>query len=341
MVTKETVRSRLKPQRKLMVANTGVVSPMVRMEGYFVDIFLTLGAMRQPSNATEGLQIINSMIKGTVIETDIYKKGQLGLPMRVERHDIVGIVHRAWLKSFANIETNKQAVADRGWNPLTRNLLDHPELKNTKNRSAIQEAYSQCLLTGVLPMEKENINLEEGASKTFFDKIVDNELRQRARNKALTDRKEEIRLRAVDTYNNATKITAGVVFKGHGCILDQDVTKRVQEVHKMRQEKEEARAAKRIRLEDDMKKKVEKTRSKAEEKWSTEDYKVMVSWYKRPGDSKMPTTKAKLKARYELTSTRREDERNRLKPGEQPAIDDDFAADDESVAAAAAAATAV
>jgi len=147
---------------------------------------------------------------------------------------------------------------------------------------------------------------------------------------------EEIRLRAVDTYNNATKITAGVVFKGHGCILDQDVTKRVHEVHKMRQEKEEARAAKRIRLEDDMKKKVEKTRSKAEEKWSTEDYKVMVSWYKRPGDSKMPTTKAKLKARYELTSTRREDERNRLKPGEQPAIDDDFAADDESVAAAAA-----
>jgi len=46
----------------------------------------------------------------------IYKKGQLGLPMRVERHDIVGLVHRAWLKSFTNIETNKQAVADRGWN---------------------------------------------------------------------------------------------------------------------------------------------------------------------------------------------------------------------------------
>jgi len=81
MVTKETVRSRLKPQRKLMVANTGVVSPMVRMEGYFVDIFLTLGAMRQPSNATEGLQIINSMIKGTVTETEVleWKKKHLKL----------------------------------------------------------------------------------------------------------------------------------------------------------------------------------------------------------------------------------------------------------------------
>jgi len=44
MVTKETVRSRLKPQRKLMVANTGAVSPMVRMEGYFVDIFFDSGS---------------------------------------------------------------------------------------------------------------------------------------------------------------------------------------------------------------------------------------------------------------------------------------------------------
>jgi len=81
MITKKTVCSRLTPSRKLMVANTGLVSPMIRMEGYFVDIFLTLGAMRQPSNATEGLQIINSMIKGTVTETEVleWKKKHLKL----------------------------------------------------------------------------------------------------------------------------------------------------------------------------------------------------------------------------------------------------------------------
>ena len=66
LITKETVRSRLKPQRKLMVTNTGVVSPMIQMEGFFVHIFLPLGAMRQPLNATEGLQVINSMTKVTV-----------------------------------------------------------------------------------------------------------------------------------------------------------------------------------------------------------------------------------------------------------------------------------
>jgi hypothetical protein len=93
------------------------------------------------------------------------------------------------LKSFANVEKNKQASADRGWNPLPRNLLDHPELRNAKKKKAIDEAYSLCLLTGMLPTEPENINLEEGATKTFFDKIIDHEVHKRARNKALSERK--------------------------------------------------------------------------------------------------------------------------------------------------------
>jgi hypothetical protein len=51
----------------------------------------------------------------------------------------------------------------------------------------------------------------------------------------------------------------------------------------------------------------------------------MVSWFKRPGDSKIPTTKAKLKARYELTCNRREDDRSRLKVGEEPVLDEEGA----------------
>ena len=182
--------------------------------------------------------------------------------MRIEKQDIVGIVHRAWMKSFANVITNKQAIADRGWNPLTYVLLDHPELKNSKNNSAIEEAYSQCLLNGVLPIERENLNFEDGASKTFLDKIVDFEVRKRARETALTERKEQLRLQAVNNFKTATKITAGIVFKGHGCILDKDVTRRVQEVHKLRLEKEEARVVKRRKREDEDQKNVDKVRSK-------------------------------------------------------------------------------
>jgi hypothetical protein len=130
----------------------------------------------------------------------------------------------------------------------------------------------------------------------------------------------------VENFNTATKITAGVVFKGHGCILDGDVTRRVQELHQMKLDKEEARVVKKRKKDDEDKKNVEKVRAKGgPDRWSTSDFKIMVSWFKRPGDSKIPTTKAKLKARYELTCNRREDDRSRLKVGEEPVLDEEGA----------------
>ncbi len=44
----------------------------------------------------------------------------------------------------------------------------------------------------------------------------------------------------------------------------------------------------------------------------------MVSWFKRPGDSKMPQRKEELMQRYLLTSNHSEQEWNRLKEGKQP-----------------------
>jgi hypothetical protein len=44
-------------------------------------------------------------------------------------------------------------------------------------------------------------------------------------------------------------------------------------------------------------------------------------WFKCPGDSKIPKSKAKLIERYELTCNRCENERNRLKQGENPVVD--------------------
>ena len=43
---------------------------------------------------------------------------------------------------------------------------------------------------------------------------------------------------------------------------------------------------------------------------------------KRPGDSKLPQRKEDLLRRYRLTCSRSEQERNRFKEGEQPAIED-------------------
>jgi len=41
-------------------------------------------------------------------------------------------VNLAWQKSFARVAYNKEAFAARGWGPLRRNLLDHPEILATK-----------------------------------------------------------------------------------------------------------------------------------------------------------------------------------------------------------------
>jgi len=48
----------------------------------------------------------------------------------------------------------------------------------------------------------------------------------------------------------------------------------------------------------------------------------MVSWFKRPGDSKLPQRKDQLMQQYLRTCNRSEQERNWLKEGEEPVIDD-------------------
>ena len=55
--------------------------------------------------------------------------------------------------------------------------------------------------------------------------------------------------------------------------------------------------------------------------WDIKDLKIMVSWFKCIGDSKMPTTKDKLITRYEQTNNHIENIRTYLKPGEEAVVD--------------------
>jgi hypothetical protein len=56
------------------------------------------------------------------------------LPATLEHSDIVCIVHVAYMKSFALVDTNKRAIAAHGWGPLNYIMLDHPELQDTKDK---------------------------------------------------------------------------------------------------------------------------------------------------------------------------------------------------------------
>jgi hypothetical protein len=54
------------------------------------------------------------------------KKGDLGLPLTIEKYVIMTLMNWAWNKSFARVESNKKAIYDRGWSPRNRALLDYP-----------------------------------------------------------------------------------------------------------------------------------------------------------------------------------------------------------------------
>ena len=56
--------------------------------------------------------------------------------LNIKRSDImIPIINSAWSKTFANVENNVEAIWDRGWGPLTRKFLQHPEMLSSKKES--------------------------------------------------------------------------------------------------------------------------------------------------------------------------------------------------------------
>jgi hypothetical protein len=71
--------------------------------------------------------------------------------------------------------------------------------------------------------------------------------------------------------------------------------------------------------------KVEAIRAKGllPSQWDQKDLGTMVSWFKRPEDKALPSTKEQLLRRYYRTCSHCERERSRLKEGENSVLDDD------------------
>ena len=45
--------------------------------------------------------------------------------------DIIPIINKGWVNSFAEVEPNKKAIAELGCFPYNRNLLIHKQLRDT------------------------------------------------------------------------------------------------------------------------------------------------------------------------------------------------------------------
>jgi hypothetical protein len=70
-IRKETVRTRCKEGRKLLLASLGPLPCILELEPFFVETFMKLAAMRQPVTPTESLQFINATVKSAGLEKKV------------------------------------------------------------------------------------------------------------------------------------------------------------------------------------------------------------------------------------------------------------------------------
>jgi hypothetical protein len=238
------------------------------------------------------------------------RKEKCRLEFAVEKGDVVYLVHQAWLESFACVKSNKKAIADRGWNPLTYNCLLHPEILATKyqhNTAASNIKQSANSPTNIEITE--NLNLSQGLAGILMDIIVETRMRDDARNGVnLEEIRRKQRQTALDAIDAGKRITAGLLAASGSHGLGTDVFKKVEDREMERAEQECEKVQKKIREFRTLQDKVSEIRAldKPYEQMNVSELRTMVLWYKRPTDSAAPPNRQSLLTRLRDTCARDE-----------------------------------
>ena len=97
------------------------------------------------------------------------------IPLQLTNEDIIPLLNKAWYPSFANLRTNRKAIAERGWCPLNMNLLLHKEIAVQNNNLVSEETNKTTInqehdeMVNNLPMQ---LNMEEGYSGICFQRLM-------------------------------------------------------------------------------------------------------------------------------------------------------------------------
>jgi hypothetical protein len=135
---------------------------------------------------------------------------------RIETYEITLFVQSAWDNSFARVEYNHKAITARGWCPLTRNLLDHPEILASEEQAPREDNSGQESLTigGTL-------NFSNGLAHSCITDIIQNIDLENVREQIRTSQEEG--RQALATLTEAKWLSAGVLFKSGQTWLGPEV----------------------------------------------------------------------------------------------------------------------
>jgi hypothetical protein len=87
-----------------------------------------------------------------------------------------------WADSFTIVENNKNACADRGWNPLNYALMENEDLKEgarTEVECSVLHAAIFAFNYGTALVDPATLNMEEEFSETIVNRMVDTALKKR------------------------------------------------------------------------------------------------------------------------------------------------------------------
>ena len=198
-------------------------------------------------------------------------------------------------KSFARVDYNRKAIAVRGWYPLTRNLLDHPEIAASEDPSSISDSGNESQSTSdnqhsVAAM----LNYQSGLANTVISDILQNIDREAVRQNIRANQDEG--RQATVAFAEAKKLTAGVVFKSGRAWLGPEVLQAAVENKRKRDEIEQGVAERQNTAQNKKKEAFDKAWSEVAHLptslWSVQQLKALVS-YKETESDRWPKLKNK------------------------------------------------
>ena len=247
--------------------------------------------------------------------------------------DIIPLINKAWKQSFARVEKNRNAIADRGWNPLNRNLLLDPSIRATMtDRERIKE--SKCtnfqvpnafldnnsIQQNILSCESStstvsvtdisshqtSLNFSSGTSLFCLTSIVNEQQLMQARERIKRDKEEGSD--AVSTLNQSKKLTAGVCYKHDVVRLGKSVFEVCKEKINNRNNELREKIQKEERDYVELKRKADTLIASNPniETLSNKDLNVILRSLKRKEDKKLPTKKKEMIQLYNEWKDRKE-----------------------------------
>ena len=152
------------------------------------------------------------------------KKRELGLiDTNLKRTDIVPIVNYCWERSFQRTESNKKAIAMRGWNPLNYILLDSPEVASKEvvppsphPPPIVTVNTDEDTTLSSLSNNDIDINFRDGLAGHCVLSLLQQAAKDKECMENLQKRKESNKT-FFDHMKESKRLTAGVVFNA-GCV---------------------------------------------------------------------------------------------------------------------------